>query len=55
MDSPLWNLENLILSPHLSALVPSLAGARRQILRENLRRFAAGRPLAHVCDKSRGF
>jgi phosphoglycerate dehydrogenase-like enzyme len=54
-DSPLWDLENLILSPHMSALVPSLAGARRQILRENLRRFTAGRPLAHVCDKSRGF
>ena len=48
-DSPLWDLENLILSPHASALTPAMYEGRRQIFRENLRRFTQGRPLAFVC------
>ena len=48
-DSPLWDLDNLILSPHASALTPAMYEGRRQIFRENLRRFVEGRPLAFVC------
>ncbi|MCY3800677.1 MAG: D-2-hydroxyacid dehydrogenase [Chloroflexi bacterium] len=48
-DSPLWDLENLILSPHASALTPAMYEGRRQIFRENLRRFIEDKPLAFVC------
>ncbi|MCY4107410.1 MAG: D-2-hydroxyacid dehydrogenase [Chloroflexi bacterium] len=48
-DSPLWDLENLILSPHASALTPAMYEGRRQIFRENLRRFTRDKPLAFVC------
>lgn len=48
-DSPLWGLENLILSPHASALTPAMYEGRRQIFRENLRRFMRDKPLAFVC------
>ena len=48
-DSPLWDLNNLILSPHASALTPAMYEGRRQIFKENLRRFIDGRTLAFEC------
>ena len=54
-DSPLWELDNLILSPHASALSQRLMAERRQIFQANLRRFLDGLPLAYVCDPRRGY
>ncbi len=54
-SSPLWTLENVIITPHVSALSPEMYEGRRVIFRENLRRFLAGGELAHVCDKRAGF
>ena len=53
-DSPLWDVENLILSPHTSALTPEMYEGRLLIFEANLHRFMEGRPLAFVCDLSRG-
>jgi phosphoglycerate dehydrogenase-like enzyme len=54
-DSPLWELDNLILSPHTSGTSRQLVEGRRRVFLENLRRFLGGRPLAHRCDKARGY
>lgn len=54
-DSPLWDLENVIISPHSSALIPSLWEKRLAVFRENLRRFLDNRPLLYICDKEAGF
>jgi phosphoglycerate dehydrogenase-like enzyme len=54
-DSPLWELDNLILSPHSSGLSPWLYEGRRQALKANLQRFLDGRPLAYICDLRRGY
>ena len=54
-DSPLWDMENVILSPHASALTAEMWEGRRQIFKENLRRFLAGEPFIYVCDKQAGF
>ena len=54
-ESPLWDQENLIISPHVSALTPEMWDGRRQIFKENLRRFLANEPFLYVCDKSAGF
>ena len=54
-DSPLWDMENVILSPHASALTAEMWEGRRQIFKENLRRFLAGEPFLYVCDKRAGF
>ena len=54
-DSPLWELDNLILSPHASGVTPQLVEGRRRIFRDNLRRFVDRQPLAHLCDKQRGY
>ena len=54
-DSPLWDMDNVILSPHASALTAEMWEGRRQIFKENLRRFLAGEPFLYVCDKQAGF
>ena len=54
-DSPLWDMENVILSPHASALTAEMWEGRRQIFKENLRRFLAAEPFLYVCDKQAGF
>ena len=54
-DNPLWGLDNVILAPHVSALTPEMWEGRREIFKENLRRFLANEPFLYVCDKSAGF
>ena len=54
-ESPLWDLDNVVLSPHASALTPQMYEGRRQIFRENLRRFLSNQPFLYVCDKRAGF
>jgi phosphoglycerate dehydrogenase-like enzyme len=54
-DSPLWDLETVILTQHASALSPELYEGRRQVFKDNLARFLNGESLRHVCDKSAGY
>ncbi len=54
-DSPWWSLENVIISPHASALTVRMVNGRREIFKENLRRFLANEPFLYVCDKTAGF
>lgn len=54
-DNPLWDLPNVILSPHVSAESAQMLERRRQIFKDNLRRYLAGQPLLHVCDKLLGY
>ena len=54
-ESPLWGLDNVVLSPHASALTPQMYEGRRQIFRENMRRFLSNEPFLYVCDKRAGF
>ena len=53
--SKIWDVENLILSQHSSALTPDMYDKRRVIYKENLRRFLIGEPLFDVCNKNEGF
>jgi phosphoglycerate dehydrogenase-like enzyme len=53
--SPLWGMANVIITPHVSALSPELYEGRRNIFRDNLRRFLAGQDLLHVVDKRAGY
>ena len=54
-DSLWWDLENVIISPHASALTTRMVDGRREIFKENLRRFLANEPFLYVCDKTAGF
>jgi phosphoglycerate dehydrogenase-like enzyme len=52
-DHPLWEMRNVIITPHLAARgLSSLYEERRvDIFLENLRRFMRGEPLINVVDK----
>ncbi|MBL01763.1 MAG: hypothetical protein CL774_04645 [Chloroflexi bacterium] len=52
--SPLWKLENVIITPHSSALTPELYEMRRNIFISNLDRFLSNKNLNYVCDKVTG-
>jgi phosphoglycerate dehydrogenase-like enzyme len=54
-DSPFWELPNTIVSPHMSGDFEGWLEAVVQLFVENLRRFAAGRPLLNVVDKREGY
>lgn len=51
-ESPLWDLENVIVSPHSTDMVPALINeAQTNLFCENLRRYLAGEALVNVLDK----
>ena len=51
-ESPLWGLENVIISPHSTDMVPELVNGRQtELFCENLRRYLAGEELVNVLDK----
>jgi phosphoglycerate dehydrogenase-like enzyme len=55
VDSPLWALENVIITPHVSA--DSDRGMERSagLFKDNLDRFAEGRPLLNLVDLEAGY
>ena len=54
-DSPLWDLENLVITPHTAALTEKLWERHQVRIGENLRRYIAGNPLLGESDKQRGY
>jgi phosphoglycerate dehydrogenase-like enzyme len=54
-DSPLWTLENVLITPHSAALTSKLWERHFDFLRDNLRRFQLGEPLQGRVDKIRGY
>jgi len=53
--SPLWGLENVILTPHWSGSSPHLRERSLAGFAANLERFGQGRPLLNVIDPVRGY
>jgi phosphoglycerate dehydrogenase-like enzyme len=54
-ESPLWDLENVILTTHVAGASQHRPQRVYDLFRENLRRYVAGEPLLNVVDKRRGF
>ena len=54
-DSPLWNMQNVIITPHVAGLTPRYMERLTDLFCENLRRFMNDEPLFNVVDKSRGY
>jgi phosphoglycerate dehydrogenase-like enzyme len=54
-DSPLWEIDNVIVSPHMSGDVSESSERLVAQFVENLRRFVRGDPLNNVVDKQRGY
>ena len=54
-DSPLWELENLLITPHTAGLTEKLWHRHYDLFSANLRRYFANQPLQFVVDKRRGY
>jgi phosphoglycerate dehydrogenase-like enzyme len=52
---PLYELDNVIVSPHVSGFLPSYDEKCSVLFAENLRRFLAGAPLLNRVDRARGY
>lgn len=55
LDSPLWQMPNVIITPHVGAQSADRLQIVTDFFCENLRRFLAGFPLHNVVDKRLGF
>jgi phosphoglycerate dehydrogenase-like enzyme len=54
-ESPLWDVPNLLITPHTAALTDKLWERHYALFSENLRRYLSGQPLLAVVDKRKGY
>ena len=54
-DSPLWKMENVILTPHVSGSTPYYFPRFAALFADNLRRYLSDRPLQNLYDADRGY
>jgi phosphoglycerate dehydrogenase-like enzyme len=52
---PFYDLDNVIVSPHVSGFLPSYDDRCAELFAENLRRYLAGAPLLNLVDRARGY
>ena len=54
-NSPLWKFANVIITPHIAGASSAAQSRVVDLLRQNIRLFAAGQPLLNVVDKEKGY
>ena len=54
-SSPLWQLDNVIISPHSASTVAAENHLLAELFSDNLQRWLAGRPLRNVYDRVAGY
>ena len=54
-QSPLWELDNLLITPHTAGLTEKLWERHYALFSENLRRYLAHQPLLFIVDKAKGY
>jgi phosphoglycerate dehydrogenase-like enzyme len=54
-ESPLWDLSNVLITPHAAGITEKIWERHYSLLSENLHRYLAGRPLLAVVDKKKGY
>jgi len=54
-DSPLWQMDNVIISPHVSGFTPHYDDRACDLFAENLRRYLAEDPLLNLVERERGY
>lgn len=55
VDSPLWGMKNVIITPHVAGTTRDSRQRSVVIIRENLRRYVNGEPMLNVVDKVKGY
>ncbi len=54
-DSPLWDVPNLLITPHTAALTDKLWERHYELFSENLRRYLTGQTMLAFVDKRKGY
>jgi phosphoglycerate dehydrogenase-like enzyme len=54
-DSPFWDLENLLITPHSASLSEKMWQRHYALISENLQRYLSGKPLLNVVNKKKGY
>jgi len=54
-DSPFWDLDNLLITPHTAGLTEKLWDRHYDLFSDNLRRYLSHQPLRHIVDKHKGY
>jgi len=54
-SSELWDMENVIITPHVAGSTPHYWARVCDIFCENLKRYTSGQPLINVIDKKAGY
>ncbi len=54
-ESPLWEMDEVIISPHMSGDFVGWTNALGDLFTENFRRWSEGGELANIVDKERGY
>jgi phosphoglycerate dehydrogenase-like enzyme len=54
-SSPLWDMPNVVITPHISSKSEEGDENLQRIFAENLRRYVAGEPLLNLVDKRLGY
>ncbi len=54
-ESPLWEMGNVVLTPHYAGATPEYFNRAIDIFCDNLKRFLKGEPMKNVVDKKRGY
>ena len=54
-DSPLWRMENVIITPHVAGMTPRYWERATELFCENLRRYKSGKKLLNVVTSEVGY
>jgi len=54
-DSPLWDVPEILISPHVAGFDDLIWERQYELYSENLRRYVAGEPLLGMVDKGKGY
>ena len=54
-DSPFWDLENVLITPHTAGLADKLWEREYDLFSENLRRYISHQPLLALVNKQQGY
>ena len=54
-DHPLWNMENVVVTPHTAGGSPVRVARIVDVFCDNLRRYLEGKPLTGVINKRKGY
>ncbi len=52
---PLWEFENVVITPHIAGQSDQIWERRMAVLKENARRFTEGSTLINIVDKQKGY